>query len=540
MFSYKTMPHRNLNIAVFVVALCSIGLPPRIAVSQSVEDSGRPVASPNSKIVFRLLDRDPNCLRYQISLDNEPVIESSRLGITIDGVNLDQGARVEKVEEYEINEQFPCLGVHSTATNHCRGAKFFLLHPDTHTSLVLDVRAFDDGVAFRHILPGTGLRTPDAATEFTIPKGSVVWHHNLRGHYEGVHENTPIESIDAGTWIAPPMTFKLPHESGYAAITEAALVNYAGVALRTDNDCIVQERLGHSQPLGRPFELRFSKAEAERLSHAATIDGDITTPWRVVIIGKDLNSLVNCDIIQSLSPPPVKELFPHGLKTAWLKPGRCVWKFLDGGDSDLEGMKDFSRWAAELGFEYNLIEGFWQRWSEEDLRSLVNYSRDQKVGIWLWKDSRALRTPEAREKFFGLCQNVGVAGVKIDFLDHEAKDVIDLYQVLLKEAAQHHLMVNFHGANKPSGESRTWPNEMTREGIRGMECARSSSARVTMPRSLLPDIWPVMLTTLPSSSAHGAATPQQRIRSLRQRCLLRRCSSTVGIRRACWSIPPPR
>ena len=225
------------------------------------------------------------------------------------------------------------------------------------------------------------------------------------------------------------------------------------MALRTDNDCIVQERLGHSQPLGRPFELRFSKAEAERLSHAATIDGDITTPWRVVIIGKDLNSLVNCDIIQSLSPPPVKELFPHGLKTAWLKPGRCVWKFLDGGDSDLEGMKDFSRWAAELGFEYNLIEGFWQRWSEEDLRSLVNYSRDQKVGIWLWKDSRALRTPEAREKFFGLCQNVGVAGVKIDFLDHEAKDVIDLYQVLLKEAAQHHLMVNFHGPNKPSGES---------------------------------------------------------------------------------------
>ena len=61
-----------------------------------------------------------------------------------------------------INEQFPCLGVHSTATNHCRGAKFFLLHADTQTSFVFEVRAFDDGVAFRHMVPGTGLRTPDA------------------------------------------------------------------------------------------------------------------------------------------------------------------------------------------------------------------------------------------------------------------------------------------------------------------------------------------------------------------------------------------
>ena len=201
-------------------------------------------------------------------------------------------------------------------------------------------------------------------------------------------------------------------------------------------------------------------------------------------------------------------------------------------------MKDFSRWAAELGFEYNLIEGFWQRWSEEDLRSLVDYSRDQKVGIWLWKDSRALRTPEAREKFFGLCQNVGVAGVKIDFLDHEAKDVIDLYQVLLKEAAQHQLMVNFHGANKPTGESRTWPNEMTREGIRGLESRQiefRSRHNATLPftRYLAghADYTPVVF-----GSRRGDTTAAHQIATAA--ILLRRCSSTVGIRRACWSIPP--
>ena len=119
-------------------------------------------------------------------------------------------------------------------------------------------------------------------------------HHGLGGHYEGVHTEQLIEDLEAGEWIAPPLTFKLPHGAGYAAITEGYLVNYAGMALQAGEDRIVRERLGHSQPVGHPFELRFSEEECERLSHAATIEGDIITPWRVVMIGKDLNTLVNC------------------------------------------------------------------------------------------------------------------------------------------------------------------------------------------------------------------------------------------------------
>ena len=157
------------------------------------------------------------------------------------------------------------------------------------------------------------------------------------------------------------------------------------------------------------------------------------------------------------------------------------------------------------------------------------------MGIWLWKDSRALRTPEASEKFFGLCQDVGVAGVKIDFLDHEAKDVIDLYQVLLKEAAQHQLMVNFHGANKPSGESRTWPNEMTREGFGAWSAQIESRSRhnATLPftRYLAGhgDYTPVVF-------GDDGATRRQRTKSPRPRFSLRHFSSMEAIRRACWSI----
>jgi len=99
----------------------------------------------------------------------------------------------------------------------------------------------------------------------------------------------------------------------------------------------------------------------------------------------------------------------------------------------------------------------------------VEYSRALGIGIWLWKDSRAIRDAGARRQFFELCQSLGVVGAKIDFLDHEAKDVIDLYRTILRDAAIHHVMVNFHGANKPAGETRTWPNELTREGVYGLE-----------------------------------------------------------------------
>jgi alpha-glucosidase len=137
-------------------------------------------------------------------------------------------------------------------------------------------------------------------------------------------------------------------------------------------------------------------------------------------------------------------------------------------------MKEFSRLAGQLGFEYHVIEGFWSRWSDEQIRDIVEYSRHQGVGLLFWKHSKQLGTPEQREEFFTRLHGLGVAGAKIDFLDHEAKEVIDHYEKLLKKAAVNQMVVNFHGANKPTGRARTWPNEVAREAVRGME---SSSLR---------------------------------------------------------------
>ena len=136
------------------------------------------------------------------------------------------------------------------------------------------------------------------------------------------------------------------------------------MALQADGKRGFNLVLGHKHPASYPFRLRY-KDDIERVSKPAAIAGTITSPWRVVMIGADLNALVNCDMVHNLCPPPDPKLFPKGIKTEWLKPGRAVWRYLDGGGTRLEDMKEFSRLAGQLGFEYHVIEGFWSSWSDE-------------------------------------------------------------------------------------------------------------------------------------------------------------------------------
>ena len=460
----STRYSRREFLATAVAAPAIVAFLPPIATAAGETT----VASPDGKIRFHLL-HDQTELHYRISFERHETIEQSRLGIVIDSVDFGRNVTIGKIDRYSINDKYPTRGEHSEAFNRCQGAQISLSHVPSKTNYTLDVRTYNDGIAFRYIVPGNGSRVPDEGTSFTVPAGSVVWFHDFEGHYEGVHQKKEIAAVKEGEWAAPPLTIKLPGGIGYAAISEGALINYAGMGLQADGRRGFKAVLGHALPISHPFDLRYGKEEAKRLAKPAAIEGTITTPWRVIMIGADLNTLVNCDIANDVSPPPDRTLFPAGLHTDWIKPGRAVWRYLDGGENTFDGMKEFSRLAGQLGFEYNVVEGFWQRWPESQMRELVDYSNQFKVGLWFWKHSKDLRTAEARESFFSLCKRLGVVGAKIDFFDHEAKEIIDLYQALLRSSAQHQIMVEFHGANKPAGESRTWPNEMTREAIRGLE-----------------------------------------------------------------------
>ena len=406
---------------------------------------------------------------YSVSLGGDIVVEPSHLGIVVDGKDLGADVRVGRSEPYSVDEKYPWYGVHDTAVNRCRGSRISVTSAETPWTL--DARACDDGAAFRYVVPGdaTAARTPDEATLFRFPTGSTVWTHDFEGHYEGIHAKRSVTDVPAGEWAAPPLTVKLPRDAGYVSVTESALMGYGGLALRADGQRGFAARLGHEEPVSYPFRLRYKPEDIDRLSKPAVIAGTITSPWRVVIAGRTLNALVNADIVHNLAPPPDKALFPDGIRTSWVRPGRAVWRFLDGGENTFDGVKAFTRLGEQLGFEYHVVEGLWQRWTDEQMREFMADAQQRHVGIWLWKDSRALATVAEQRAFFDKCKALGVVGAKIDFFDHEAKEMIDRYQSILRESAERQIMVNFHGANKPAGEARTWPHELTREGVYGLE-----------------------------------------------------------------------
>jgi alpha-glucosidase len=460
------MRYRRAALVILLAALASEDVATQAPVA---------LTSPDGTIALSIDTGGDGHLRWRATLAGKPVIEPSSLGIVVNGIDLGRRVEILKTERYRVDERYPWYGGHSEVSNRANGARVTVRSVPDATTYVVEARAADDAVAFRLIVEGTGRRVPEAAIGFRLPAGSVVWSHDLRDHYEGVYQRRHVEEFPAGEWAAPPITFKLPANAGYGAITEADLRDYPGMALQADGLGGFRERLGHEHPPSYPYVLRFLQDGAKRLAIPAAIDGTITTPWRVVIVGRDLNALVNSDAVSNLCPPPDPRLFPEGNRTSWIKPGRSVWRYLDGGESSPAGIKEFSRLAGELGFEYQVVEGQWAKWTDDQLRDVVEYSRQRGVGILVWRHRRTLEDPAERRKLFASLQAAGVLGAKVDFLDHEAKEVIDLYQAILKDAAEYKLLINFHGANKPAGEARTWPNELTREGIYGLEHRRGES-----------------------------------------------------------------
>jgi hypothetical protein len=146
-----------------------------------------------------------------------------------------------------------------------------------------------------------------------------------------------------------------------------------------------------------------------------------------------------------------------------------------------ENMRKYVDAAAELGFEYVLVDEGWDRindvsgWHEpgkgpmEMMGDLVAYAKQRNVGIWVWTYYSGLLKDADRARYFDNLKKIGVVGDKIDFMDSESLSMLKFYESCLRDGAKRHLMIDFHGANKPTGESRTWPNEMAREGIRGLE-----------------------------------------------------------------------
>jgi len=416
------------------------------------------ITSPDGKVSGCLSVDGSGRVVYGLQYGKAGVIENSPMGITVDGVDLGQGVGIGQPERAVVDEKYPWRGVKSEAVDHYNSIRIPVEQQSSGLKWILEARAYDDGFAYRYVVPGEGTRLVQGESScWRLPAGSKIWYQTSTRHYEGVYVAEQIEAVKEGVLMGPPVTVELPG-GGYMAITEGRLINYSGMTVQATGSTLL-------------------KAVFEDDPDGWKIEGEIRTPWRIVMVGADLNTLVNCDIVHNVCPPADKTLFPDGIHTDWVKPGRTVWSWLNGERKwvTVRNMKFYNELAEELGFEYNLVDAGWDAWRQGNLdqwslmKEVVDNAREHNVKIWVWEHIKNLTTHQQREEYFKRCRDIGVVGLKIDFINSESQDMVNWYHDTLKEAAEQKLMVSFHGSNKPTGEPRTWPNEMSRESVHGLE-----------------------------------------------------------------------
>lgn len=420
-------------------------------------------------------------LTCSVAYRGTTVIETSALGLTVNGTNLGSGVTISGAAAYSTNEAFLSRqGIHAVGLNHYEAQLVGLNHAASGLDYFLNVRAFSNGVAFRYEFTNSAAKNITAeSTSFVIPDGSTVWSQNNTSVYEGVYHGANIDALTNNAVMGPPVTIELAGTNGFLALTESTPGLFG-------NPCLAKV----ADATGRKIQVTYpSNSDG---STGVSASGVMSTPWNVILIGPDLNSLVNNDIVESLAPPPEAALFPEGAAAAWGSPGRSVWDWLQpqpGGITWTNAMTN-SLWASRLGFEYNTVDNGWSSWNGGDpwpqVREVVNFSHGAGVKVLLWKTASELNTYSQRTNFFQQLQTYGGDGFKADFFDFNsvsasAKERVKLQEDILRDAAAGHLLVNFHGSTKPAGQFRTWPNLIQMEAVFGKEQYLSSVAAMPVP-----------------------------------------------------------
>ena len=326
------------------------------------------------------------------------------------------------------------------------------------------LRLYNDGLAFRYEDPNW---MKDQAA-YRIPEGTKRWMQQWCDSYEGFFPQTtsyktkPIPSF-SGISQSPE---GWNNRWGYPALIEPA----TGVfALITEANI---ER-------GQSASCLYNDGELFRVVPDGTIEGKTNdhSPWRVVIVG------TLADVVQSTLVTDVSE--PCRLEdTSWIQPGVVSWVYwaYNHGSNDFNIIKKYVDMAVSLKLPYVLIDAEWDEMKDgKTIEDAVGYAKQQGIRPLIWYNSSVgwvdgapgpkfrLNKPEDREKEFAWCEQIGVAGVKIDFFSGDNQMNMEYCQDLLESAARHHLLVNFHGATIPRGWQRTYPNLMSTEGVYGAE-----------------------------------------------------------------------
>jgi alpha-glucosidase len=477
------MAFRRLNAGIIVLlAVWCSSLAPLDAGTSSVT-----VRSPDGKNVLTLELPGPESGRpptFAVARSEQVLIEPSLIRITLAGqVQLAEGARLREVKEDQLDETFPLpWGKCREVRNHCRRA-YLHLQSAGGIRWDLELRAYDDGVAFRYCFPEQeALREfalEDEATEYRLagsPKLLFLALPNFNTSHEGVYQQKPLTEIPVKTLIDLPVLAVWPGGIS-AALAEGRLRDFAGMYLQRDSDTkppVLRCRLS-------PLPSRQDICVTGRTPHASS--------WRVLLLADQAGKHLESNLLLCLNDPPQGDY-------SWAKPGKTTWHWWNGGGGEglpfrygmnYETHKYYIDFCARHGITYHAIAGIARPWyvqsrpdilpgpdtdilkpvPELELPKLLEYAKQRGVGIRLWVHWRPLKV--RLEEAFAQYEAWGVRGLMVDFLDRSDQEMVNFCDRVLEAAARHKLHIQFHGSYPPSGEQRTFPNLFNREGVLNLE-----------------------------------------------------------------------
>lgn len=443
------------------------------------------ITSPDKQLNLSFETSQDGFLSYTLINGTDTVLAPSRLGFVLqDGDSICRDLQIEDVALSSFDEVWHRQwGENKSVRNQYNQALVSVKHKPTNRLYRVNFRLFDDGVALRYEFPDAfandSIVIMDEVTEFKVSSNPATWWSYADFNtYEKLFMNNRLDSV---SWAATPMSMRKDNGT-HLFIHEAAIVKYPDMTIKNMGDGTMKCEL-------TPWKNGVK----------AYVKAPFHTPWRMVVVSPDAKGLVASAMMVNLNEPSKLA------QSEWIKPmtymgiwwemhlGSKQWKEGKMQAATTEEAKRYIDFAAANDIPGVVIEGWntgWDKWGEEDafdyitsangydLREVAAYAKEKGVWLIMHHETGAdIHGYEALvDSAFALCQELGIHAVKTGYAggvstgeNHHGQQMVEHYQYIVEKAAQYNIMLDVHEPSKGSGLERTWPNLMTREGVRGME-----------------------------------------------------------------------
>lgn len=436
-------------------------------------------SSPDSQLKIVLTAKDS--LAYQVLYKGKEVIKPSSIGMELSGKTLGKNFSIKEIKKQSVREVIkPLYGKFQTLSDEYN-----------ETTLVFNegysiiIRAYNEGVAYRFVTDiDNEIIVENEIFDVRINENPAVVFPETSNYtsWELMYiDYAGASAIPEGKKAITPVLFSMP-EDVKVVITESDVRDYPGMYLEKKSSRFT----GHfaqypdSTALG---SWGFVSVVQRTRDYIAKTGGTREFPWRVIIVTDDDKELLTNELVYKLASPQVLT------DVSWIKPGKAAWEWWHDAmlpDAEIpSGMgnrntalyKYYIDFASENKLEYLMIDAGWSHIFDlsqvnprVDIREIIHYGKSKNVGVFLWCTAMALTDRD--DEFLQMMHDWGAVGIKVDFFDRDDQLAMEWYETIAQKAANHKLMVNFHGCSKPTGIQRTYPNVVNFEAVRGEECSK--------------------------------------------------------------------